>query len=612
MKQITILLFTLLTISLFAQPERWQQRAYYQMDIDFDVKSNQFDGTQRLVYQNNSPDTLHKVFYHLYFNAFQPNSMMDVRSRSLEDPDKRVRDRIQKLQEDEIGFQKIKSLHQDGENVKYHVQGTILEVELDHPILPKSSSVFDMSFKGQVPLQIRRSGRDNAEGIEYSMSQWYPKMSEYDYQGWHANPYIGREFYGIWGDFDVKIHIDKDYILAGTGYVMNADEVGYGYEAEGQKVNKPKGDKLTWHFFAPNVHDFVWAADPDYTHEKLVRDDGLTLHFLFQKNEQTEDAWSRLPPIADAAFDYVNEHFGPYPYKQYSFIQGGDGGMEYPMATLLTGHRSLGSLVGTGIHEMMHSWYQGLMGTNEALYPWMDEGFTNWTEGETLNELKRKGIMPGEAVENPHLQSIKGYRNFMNSGKNEALSIHADHFSTSYAYWLSAYTAGETFLEQLRYIIGNEAHAKGMLDYYWTWRFKHPNPNDFIRIMEKASDIELDWFKEYFIYTTHTIDYGVKAVEEGKKETIITLEKIGKFPMPLDVLVTYENGTSEMFNIPLVIMRGNKPQQDKTVQYTVAEDWPWVNATYELKAGKGVSKVVIDPSGSMADMILENNSWSKK
>lgn len=612
MKQLIILLFSLLTISLFAQPERWQQRAYYQMDIDFDVKSNQFDGTQRLVYQNNSPDTLHKVFYHLYFNAFQPNSMMDVRSRSLEDPDKRVRDRIQNLQEDEIGFQKIKSLHQDGEKVKYHVQGTILEVELDHPILPKSSSVFDMSFKGQVPLQIRRSGRDNAEGIEYSMSQWYPKMSEYDYQGWHANPYIGREFYGIWGDFDVKIHIDKDYILAGTGYVMNADAVGYGYEAEGQKVNKPKGDKLTWHFFAPNVHDFVWAADPDYTHEKLIRDDGLTLHFLFQKNEQTEDAWSRLPPIADAAFHYINEHFGPYPYKQYSFIQGGDGGMEYPMATLLTGHRSLGSLVGTGIHEMMHSWYQGLMGTNEALYPWMDEGFTNWTEGETLNELKRKGIMPGEAVENPHLQSIKGYRNFMNSGKNEALSIHADHFSTSYAYWLSAYTAGETFLEQLRYIIGNEAHAKGMLDYYWTWRFKHPNPNDFIRIMEKASDIELDWFKEYFIYTTHTIDYGVKEVEEGKKETIITLEKIGKFPMPLDVLVTYENGTSEMFNIPLVIMRGNKPQQDKTVQYTVAEDWPWVNATYELKAGKGVSKVVIDPSGSMADMILENNSWSKK
>ncbi|MCB0662563.1 MAG: M1 family metallopeptidase, partial [Saprospiraceae bacterium] len=550
MKQVIVSIFTLLTVTLFAQPDRWQQRAYYQMDIDFDVKNNQFDGTQKLVYQNNSPDTLFKVFYHLYFNAFQPNSMMDVRSRTLEDPDRRVGDRILNLKQDEIGFQKVLSLHQDGDAVSYVTQGTILEVDLAHPILPHSSSVFDMTFKGQVPLQIRRSGRDNEEGIRLSMAQWYPKMSEYDYQGWHANPYIGREFYGIWGDFDVTIHIDKDYILAGTGYVMNADVVGYGYEKEGQKVTKPKGDKLTWHFFAPNVHDFVWAADPDYTHDKLERADGLTIHFFYQKNENTEDSWSRFPPIADAAFDYINQHFGPYPYKQYSFIQGGDGGMEYPMATLLTGHRSLGSLVGTGIHELMHSWYQGLMGTNEALYAWMDEGFTNWTEGETLNELKRKGIMPGTPVENPHLQTIKGYRNFMMSGKNEALSIHADHFSTSYAYWLTAYTGGETFLEQLRYIMGEEAHAKGMLDYYWTWRFKHPNSNDFIRVMEKASGLELDWFKEYFIYTTHTIDYGVKSVEASGNSTKITLEKIGKFPMPLDVLVTYENGTSEMFNIP--------------------------------------------------------------
>jgi hypothetical protein len=612
MKRLLFLLFVVLSTNIYAQSDRWQQRAYYEMDIDFDVKSNQYTGTQRLVYQNNSPDTLDKVFYHLFFNAFQPGSMMDVRSQNLEDPDRRVRDRIGNLKDDEIGYQKIEELKQDGEAVKYTVVGTILEVELAHPILPNSSTVMDMKFNAQVPLQIRRSGRDNAEGIEYSMSQWYPKMSEYDYQGWHAYPYIGREFYGVWGDFDVTIHIDKDYILAGTGYLQNANEVGYNYEKKGEKVNRPKGDKLTWRFFAPNVHDFVWAADPDYTHEKLEREDGLTLHFLYQKNEETEDAWSRFPPIADAAFNYINEHFGPYPYKQYSFIQGGDGGMEYPMATLVTGHRSLGSLVGTGIHELLHSWYQGLMGTNEALYPWMDEGFTNWAEAETLNDLRRRGIFSGSAQVNPHLETIQGYRNFMSSGKNEALSIPADHFSTSYAYWLSAYTAGETFLEQIKYIIGKKAVDQGMLDYYWTWRFKHPNPNDFIRVMERASGLELDWFKDYFVYSTHTIDYGIRSVDNKNGKSVVNLQRIGKFPMPLDVEVTYTDGSKEMFNIPLVIMRGNKPQENQKVKYTVANDWAWVNQNYELQTNGTVTKVEIDPSGSLADMDLSNNTWEKK
>ena len=162
------------------------------MDIDFDVSNHQFTGTQKLNYYNNSPDTLGEVFYHLYFNAFQPNSMMDVRSRTILDPDPRVADRISKLSEEEIGYQRVIKLRMDGKPVDYEVVGTILEVDLPEPILPGSKVVFDMAFEAQVPLQIRRSGRDNKEGIDYSMTQWYPKMCEYDYQGWHANPYVGR------------------------------------------------------------------------------------------------------------------------------------------------------------------------------------------------------------------------------------------------------------------------------------------------------------------------------------------------------------------------------------------------------------------------------------
>ncbi|MEM9261835.1 MAG: M1 family peptidase, partial [Bacteroidota bacterium] len=244
----------LLPFTSLAQPDRWQQSATYAMEIDMDVKKNQYAGEQTIVYTNNSPDTLNRVFYHLYFNAFQPGSMMDVRNLTLPDADSRVGKRISKLKEDEIGYIKVNSLTQDGSSVKHVTEGTILEVELNTPILPGSSTTFKMNWDAQIPMQIRRSGRDNKEGIRYSMTQWYPKLAEYDYQGWHAHPYVGREFYHIWSDFDVKITIDSDYIIGGTGYLQNPEEIGYGYGPEPKKRKK----KVTYHFKAPEVGDFFW------------------------------------------------------------------------------------------------------------------------------------------------------------------------------------------------------------------------------------------------------------------------------------------------------------------------------------------------------------------
>ena len=171
-----------------AQPERWQQRVSYEMNIDMDVAKNQYRGVQRLGYTNNSPDTLDKVFYHLYFNAFQPGSMMDVRSRTISDADGRVGSRISTLKPEEQGWIKVNALKHKGKAVKYETSETILEVTLNEPILPGSTTVFEMEWDAQVPLQIRRSGRDNREGVRYSMAQWYPKLCEYDYQGWHSNP----------------------------------------------------------------------------------------------------------------------------------------------------------------------------------------------------------------------------------------------------------------------------------------------------------------------------------------------------------------------------------------------------------------------------------------
>lgn len=609
--------------SASAQSDRWQQRVKYVMDINMDVPANRFNGKQKLEYTNNSPDTLYKVFYHLYWNAFQPNSMMDVRSRELgqitlyrdrngnpkRDWDGRVTDRIEKLQADQIGYQKILSLKRDGTEQTYNVIGTILEVPLKKPVMPHSTTSFEMEFESQVPVQIRRSGRNNSEGIDFSMAQWYPKMCEYDEEGWHPTPYVAREFYGIWGDYDVKISIDKKYVVAATGYLQNPNQIGHGYEIAGSKVLRPAGDKLTWHFVAPNVHDFVWAADPDYKH--ITRQvDGFTAHFFYIENDVTKTTWPALANKVPDAYKYIKAHYGPYPYKSYSFIQGGDGGMEYPMATLIMGNGKLEGLYGLAVHEWMHTWYQGMLATNESLYPWMDEGFTTFAENNvtfhTLDSLKEPS---------PQAGAYAGYFALVKSGFEEPMSTHADHYNTNFGYSITAYSKGAVFLEQLSYIIGTDNRDKGLLSYYWQWRFKHPNANDFIRVMEKQSGLQLDWYKQYFVNSTKHVDYGIDSVYENNGKTIVRLRRIDYMPMPIDLLLTTKDGKKEMHYVPLSLMYGVKPAEDESVKRVVHDYWPWTNRTYEVVVDRPLSEIAaleIDPSQRMADVERNNNVMNRK
>jgi hypothetical protein len=568
-----------------------------------------------LAYTNNSPDTLDRAFWHLYFNAFQPGSMMDVRSRSIADADPRVGGRIAKLKPEEQGWIKVKSLKQDGKPIKHFTNETILETTLSEPVLPGQTTVFEMEWDAQVPVQIRRNGRDSREGIDYSMAQWYPKLCAYDVQGWHANPYVGREFYGVWGDFDVKISIDKNYVVAAGGYLQNPQEIGYGYEAPGSTVTRPAGDKLLWHFKAPNVHDFCWAADRDYSQKQIVADDGSIMRFFWQKGKGYDEAWEKLPDIMNRARTIMNQRFGKYPYREYVFIQGGDGGMEYPLATLITGNRPINSLVGVSVHEQLHSWYQMVLGSNESLYAWMDEGFTSYAEAIVMNELSREGLLPNrKAEENPFIGTLASYTALAKSGKEEPLTTHADHFHTNYAYSLAAYVKGAVFLMQMDYIIGKQAFERGLLRYYNTWKFRSPTTNDVIRCFEKESGLELDWFKEDFVNTTNTIDYAIKSVEsEGRKNTKVVISRQGRMAMPLDILVTYTDGDKEIFYAPLEGMRGEKPAEDKTPR-TVLPDHRWVDLEYEFEIPermKKIAKIEIDPSRRMADVDLSNNVWEK-
>jgi hypothetical protein len=587
------LLLTLLTLQLsFAQNYNyWQQHVDYSMEIDMDVNSFQYKGKQKLVYTNNSPDVLNRVYYHLYFNAFQPGSEMDVRSRTIQDPDGRVMDRISKLQPNEIGYIKVNSLKQNGKAITYETVGTVLEVKLDQPIQPGEHVTFNMEFDGQVPKQIRRSGRNNADGIALSMTQWYPKLAEYDFEGWHADPYIAREFHGVWGDFDVKITLDKTYIIGGTGTLQNPNEIGYGYETG--IVKRKKGDKLTWHFKALNVHDFAWAADPDYVHNTMQVPNGPVLHFLYTGDEKTQENWKKLQPEAVKLMQFFSENVGQYPYDQYSFIQGGDGGMEYAMCTLITGGENFGSLLGTAAHELAHTWFQFLLASNEAKHEWMDEGFTSYMSALAMNSLRE------EKRKNPLAGSYRGYIGLANSGIEQPLTTHADRYALNAAYGRAAYSKGAVFLAQLGYIIGEENLKTTIKKYFKDFSFKHPKPLDIVRTAERVTDFELDWYLIDFAQTTNTIDYGVKSVEDKS----ITLERIGLMPMPIDLSVTYNDGTKEDFYIPLQMMRGEKPTSAKIIS-----DWAWAMPTYTFEANKTVKSVEIDPSQMMADVNRENNT----
>lgn len=621
-----------------AQRCYWQQHIDYRIDAQLDVHTNRLTGTERVVYTNHSPDTLHRVFFHLYWNAFQPGSMMDVRSRqlgkivlgldekgdSVRDWDPRVRDRIEHLTPEEIGYDSVTRISMDGKPQRKIYHETILEVPLDKPIPPDDSATFDLAFKCQVPIQIRRSGRDNAQGVRYSMSQWYPKMSEYDIHGWHPTPYVAREFYGVWGDYDVRITLDKSYLVGATGYLQNPGEIGYGYEKPGTHAKRPGGNTLTWHFKAPQVHDFVWAADPEYRHiyQEASNAAHTVIHVIYKKGNAAQDAaWHNLLTAAIRVLPYMEKQFGPYPFKQYSFIQGGDGGMEYPMATLIKS-----ASLGAAFHEWMHSWYQMMMGTNESTVPWMDEGFTTYAEQKVSfyyyhafadsvfndNPAGRRSMLARLDTSLPLGESAayKGYYRLVQSGLAEPMTTHADHYSTNFAYGQNAYSKGAVFLEQLGYIIGTEALHQVLLDYYNQWRFKHPDANDFIRVAEKATGIKLDWYLEYWVKTIKVIDYGIDSVRAQDGGTVVTLERIGEMPMPIDLVVTYKDGRKVMHYIPGYLMFGAKPNEDPGDKRVVHTPWRWTNPTYTLTLPGDTSRIrsiEIDPSQRMADINRSNN-----
>ena len=226
----------------------------------------------------------------------------------------------------------------------------------------------------------------------------------------------------------------------------------------------------------------------------------LDIPCAFTIPQRVQDAWKQMQPYALRAFEHLNRLFGTYIYPEYSIIQGGDGGMEYPMATLVTGQRSLKSLVGVVVHEMAHAWYHTALASNESLYAWLDEGFT------TYAATRVSQLLWNPAVENVFLVDFSNlytaYYKIVQAGAEERMNTLSDHFTTNKAYSVAAYVKGAIFQHQLSYIVGQQTLDKALLRYYAEWKYRHPSPQDYIRVVEKTADLQLAWYLEYFANTT--------------------------------------------------------------------------------------------------------------
>ena len=585
------------TLSINGQ-NSWQQNANYKIYIDLDVKKNTFKGSQEVLYTNNSPDTLNKVFFHLYFNAFRPESDMAERLNNGDDNNRRFDVNIKDLEPHEYGQLKVNNLKQDGLNIDSFVSDTILEVTLTNPILPGESSLFTMNFNGQIPITIRRAGRDSPMGVKYSMAQWYPKISEYDYEGWNTAPYTGREFHGVWGDFDVTIKIDKDFIVAASGYIQETDP-------NNNKLGYLSGKKRVWNFKAPKVHDFTWAADSEYIHDIYPGPNGVRLNFYYKNDPKIIANWKTLQPVTAELMDFFNNYIGEYPYEQYSVVQGGDGGMEYSMLTLLNYGEELIPLISVTSHELAHAWFQGVLATNEMNHAWMDEGSASY-----FGELAESHVFNIDFhpifTERPY----QDYISLATSGQEMPLATNANRFKFNRAYEDAAYDKGFVFLSQLNYIIGEKAFEKTIKNYFDKYKFTHPLPNDLRRVAEQSSGILLNWYLTDWTQTTNQIDYAIKNVESRKKKSVITLERIGLMPMPLEILVRYKDGNEEFYYIPISLMRGEKSKPEYADKWIQLEDWSWAYKKYEFEIKskmESIKSIDINPTGLLADVDTSNN-----
>ncbi|MCR4338859.1 MAG: M1 family metallopeptidase [Gemmatimonadaceae bacterium] len=581
----------------------WQQRVDYRIAASLDTASHLLKGRETIHYVNNSPTALSYLWLFVEQNACAPNSI----GSTLNQPP---------LVFGEVAFDfscgsfvgrpTIESLTIGGLEAKRTNYGTTLRVDLGRPLGSGQSLEMEVAWHFTVPEQgVGRMGR---AGALYEIAQWYPRMAVYDdVRGWNHEPYIGAgEFYLEYGSFDVTLTLPASYIVAATGELRNPEQVLTRNQlarlASARKSDtavavitrdeagrpgrtRPGNGPYTWHFTADNVRDFAWAAAPNWQWDASNLD-GILIQTLYRSSA---DKWPEAHAMARGAIRHFSEQWYRYPYSHATTVEGPIAGMEYPMLTFVANNTTRETQQWALAHEFGHEWFPMIVGSNERLYPWMDEGFNTFVDLQNAAEYFA-GTPYGDTIQvNPLRMAVEHSR----AGDDQPLITNPTEVRD--LMWVG-YQKPALMLRTLREeVLGRDRFDFAFREYIKAWAYKHPTPADFFRLMRDASGVELDWFWRDWVFTTARLDQAVDSVStDTSGRANVHMTNRGTMTMPAELLITFDDGSTETVRLP--VQMWNLGHQ----------------FTYRVPAKKPVRRVAVDPRNVLPDLDRSNNDWTKR
>ena len=592
----------------------WQNRADYDITASLDTTAKTLHGQLTLRYTNNSPDTLHYIWLQTEQNAFKANSLNSF----IFPPNSRFGaqsfqggDVIERLDQMLTGAAKgparrVKVQTRDNE--------TTTRVDLAEPLAPGKTATFDIAWHFLIPEHgADRMGRD---GALYELAQWYPRMAVYDdVRGWNTEPYLGQgEFYLDYGDYNLAITVPAGYILAATGALQNAAEVLTPAEiarlAQAAKSDKPvrvvtadelksgtarprRTGTMTWRFAAKNVRDAVWAGSPDFQWDASSYKNVMA--FAYYRPGAAVN-WDDAADQARMSIMEYSERWFPYPWPQISAVEGPISGMEYPMLAMENKSNDKFDLYNVVTHEIGHMWFPMIVGSNERVYMWQDEGFNTFinTFSEGRRYPQNGDQMARAARERGIIEQV------MRSGQDQPVIVMPDRVDPNLL-GVSDYLKPSVGLQQLRQeILGPAAFDDAFRTYVSRWAFKHPTPADFFRTMEDAAGRRLDWFWRGWFIENARYDQAVESVDirpAGDTAKVrVTYGNRYRGVLPIRARFTFADGSTQDFQYPAEVWSTN------SMRY--AREYAFV--------GKKLAKVELDPEKRLVDIDRGNNVWTAK
>ncbi len=542
-----VLMFAVLALLAWEPALCWQQDVVYEIRATLRVETHTLEGTEVLVYRNNSPDTLDHLWIHLY-----PNAYRDRESKYAKEEELMGNYTFSFSGAEDRGYVEIASVSSEGRPLEYEVDGTKMRVESARPLKPGEELYLEIEFHLKIPKIFSRLGH---KGRHYEMSQWYPKAVVYDAHGWHPDGYHALgEFYGEFGDYDVWITLPHDMVVGATGVLVEPEEEIKRMDslAAGERLEREEGTK-TLHFRAEKVHDFAWVADPDY---RLIRGEHGRTRINILCLPKHEGAWKEVLGYARDALAYYGTWYGDYPYSTLTVADGylgAGGGMEYPNLVIISVESpSLTRLLELVVmHEIGHQWFYGVLGSNEMDETWLDEGINSFSElrymeekygreGNLFNWPKWLDFMP--SFGDRWFHQVAYYIAATNHAEKPILTPAHEFVHELVAYQAAAYSKAAWVVDMLRYLLGDETFDEVMRTYVQRYSYKHPHTPDFIQVAEEVSGQELDWFFDQWLRTTEVCDYGIRRVERKGETTEVVVERKGGIVMPVDVLLETKDG----------------------------------------------------------------------